>query len=354
MLISTLILLMSVAAGWPPDAPPGAQLSTAWCSPSTAAAIENLTVNCIGVDPRALSRLNAELSPMEMRLAQKVREANEWAKRYKDLEARLAQGKENGLARQAEECLHQGDLKKAGTILDQILTTGEKQGGLAAADHYNRALAFELQFRFAEALPHLQEAYQDRPEDADYGPEYSTALFRQANFAQAERVTLAVLQNVLQLAKTNPATYQPYAAAMLNKLAKMYIASRQVRMAEAADQEALDLYRQLTKANAAAYQADMAGTLTDLAMTHLRMGRSAESETEIGEAVSINRERWMASPELAGDDLAASLLADAVVQSEVKQASTATCALLVEAQRAAQDWQMKKFAEQRWAACAGH
>ena len=126
MPVSTLILLMSVAAGGQPDTR-GVQLSR--CSPNTSAAIGNLTVNCIGVDPRALSRLNAELNPRDMQLAQKVREANEWAKWYKDLEAWLAHGtNENALAGQAEECLHQGDLEKAGTILDQILSTGEKQG----------------------------------------------------------------------------------------------------------------------------------------------------------------------------------------------------------------------------------
>ena len=91
------------------------------------------------------------------------------------------------------------------------------------------------------------------------------ALFRQAHFAQAEPVMLAVLQNVLQLAKTDPATYQPYAATILNRLGKLYKAARQMKEAEAADQEALVLYRQLTKANAAAYRRDMTGTLDELA-----------------------------------------------------------------------------------------
>lgn len=63
MLVSTLILLMSVAAGWQHDAPQGVQLSTESCSPNTAAVMGNLTVNCIGLDPRALRRLNAELDP---------------------------------------------------------------------------------------------------------------------------------------------------------------------------------------------------------------------------------------------------------------------------------------------------
>ena len=86
-------------------------------------------------------------------------------------------------------------------------------------------------------------------------------------------------------------------------------------------------------------------------MLHLVMGRSAEAESEIGEAVSINRERWRVRPDLAGDDLASSLLVDAIVRGQVKQASTATCALLFEAERVAQDLYLQRVAEERWAAC---
>lgn len=51
------------------------------------------------------------------------------------------------LSRQAEEYLHEGELEKAGAILDQIMGKEEKEVDQFAANHYNRAPVFELQFR---------------------------------------------------------------------------------------------------------------------------------------------------------------------------------------------------------------
>ena len=55
-------------------------------------------------------------------LADKIREADEWTSRYQELEAGLREaGDDTALSRQAEEYLHEGELEKAGRILDQIL-----------------------------------------------------------------------------------------------------------------------------------------------------------------------------------------------------------------------------------------
>jgi hypothetical protein len=46
-----------------------------------------------------------------LRLADRIREANEWTREYKDLEERLIQaGDDSVLSRQAEEYLHEGEL----------------------------------------------------------------------------------------------------------------------------------------------------------------------------------------------------------------------------------------------------
>jgi hypothetical protein len=124
------------------------QQTSGWCSPAIANVVGNVTVTCIGVDPRALKTLNAELSRKSLQLADKIQEANIWAQRYKELEARLRQTPDDlTLSRQAEKYLHEGQLDKAGDILDQILGEEEKQIDRTADNHYNRALVFELQFR---------------------------------------------------------------------------------------------------------------------------------------------------------------------------------------------------------------
>jgi tetratricopeptide (TPR) repeat protein len=230
------------------------QKTSGWCGPAIANVIGNVTVNCVGVDPRALKRLNAELKRRNVEVADRIREADEWTSRYKELEARLGEaGDDTVLSRQAEEYLHQGDLEKAGTILDRILGSEEKQIDRTASNHYNRALVFELQFLPMDALPHLEKAYRYRPEELKYGQSFARVLLGQNDFNRAEPVFLATLDNARQLAKASPA-HQPDVAKTLNNLAILYRDTQRMKEAEAAFQEALDTYRQLAKANPDAYQ----------------------------------------------------------------------------------------------------
>src|SRR5271157_6018257 len=178
MLHSTAIVLLVMAAQ---EAQPTiVQRSSGWCSPNIAHVAGNVSVNCIGVDPRALKRLNAELNRKNLQLSDKIREADEWTAKYNELEARFSEaGDDSALSRQAEEYLHQGELEKAGAILDQLLGSEEKH---TAANEYNRALVFELQFRPLDALPHLQKAYLLRPDEVKYGQEYAFVLLGQNDF----------------------------------------------------------------------------------------------------------------------------------------------------------------------------
>src|SRR5271166_5329173 len=212
MLSSVLIPLVVMAAQQPQRAL--VQKSSGWCSPNITNVVGNVTVNCIGVDPRALKRLNAELSRKNLELADRIREADAWTTRYKELEAQLGKaGDDSVLSRQAEEYLHQGNLEKAGAVLDQILGSEEKR---TAANEYNRALVLELQFRPMDALPYLEKAYVLRPDAVEYGEEYGKVLLDQKDFAPAEPVLLATLRRTRDLDKENPAARQPDVAHTLN------------------------------------------------------------------------------------------------------------------------------------------
>src|SRR5664279_4418178 len=106
MFTSMLASLVVMAAVQQPG-PTTVQQSSGWCSPNIANVVGNVTVNCIGVDPRALARLNAELNRKNLQLADKIREADEWTARYKELEGRLSEaGDDSVLSHQAEEYLH--------------------------------------------------------------------------------------------------------------------------------------------------------------------------------------------------------------------------------------------------------
>ena len=309
MVLDTMLILVLALAAHQQAPVTIVQKTSGWCSPAIANVVGNVTVNCIGVDPRALKRLNERLSAMKLDRDKAVQAADEWTSRYKELETQLSQaGDDSALSHQAEEYLHEGELEKAGAILDQILGGEEKQIDRTAANHYNRALVFELQFQPLDALPHLAKAYGYRPEEVKYGLGYSRVLLEQNDFSRAEPVLLATLDRVRTLAKTDPAAYQPDVAATLNNLAVLYGDTQRLKEAEAAYQEALDIGRQLSKANPAAYQQpDVALTLDNLANLYGATQRMKQAEAAYQEALDIRRQLAKANPAAYQPDVAATL-----------------------------------------------
>ena len=112
------MFLLIVLWGALPHAAVAQQISTGWCSPNIANVTGPVTVNCIGVDPRALKRLNAQLGRQNVEIGAKIQQANEWAERYHELEKRLTEtGDDTELSRQAAQYLKAGELEKAGAVL---------------------------------------------------------------------------------------------------------------------------------------------------------------------------------------------------------------------------------------------
>src|SRR5271167_2851650 len=108
--------LLVVAAGTPSAAAEITQTtgSGSWCSPAQNG--NGNTVICNGVDPRAMDRLNELLDRKDLDLKQKTAEANEWARRYNELNTQLEETKKqltaNGgdatLVQTAQDLLHEG------------------------------------------------------------------------------------------------------------------------------------------------------------------------------------------------------------------------------------------------------
>jgi hypothetical protein len=61
------------------------QQTQGWCSPAVGQTGGNVTITCQGVDPHAMQRLNERLSKKDLDLQEKTREANEWARKYREL-----------------------------------------------------------------------------------------------------------------------------------------------------------------------------------------------------------------------------------------------------------------------------
>ena len=125
----------------------------------------------------------------------------------------------------------------------------------------------EAEAAYQEALDISRQLAKTNP--AAYQPDVAMTLnnlgvlyYTTQRLKEAEAAFQEALDSYRQLAKTNPAAYQPYVAATLNNLANLYSDTQRLKEAEAAHQEALDIRRQLAKTNPAAYQPDVAQTLS--------------------------------------------------------------------------------------------
>src|SRR5271170_1962515 len=153
------------------------------------------TVNCSGVDPRAMARLEELLDMKDRDLKQKIADANEWARKYNELNAQLtearrqltAKGEDATLVQAAQDLLHQGKLDEARKIYDRLIASDEANVDRAAQDHFVRATIFALQFHMVEALPDYAEAHQLRPKNPQYASEYARAAYSERQYAEAER-----------------------------------------------------------------------------------------------------------------------------------------------------------------------
>ena len=270
-----------------------------------------VTINCPGVGPRAMRVFNEELQKQGQSikdLADQLKTAEEWRRKYEELAERLAvAGIDNDLARKADELLKEGRLDDAKKILDQLIIDDEKQIDRVAQDYFNRARLNEIKFDPLHALSDYERAYRYRPNKIEYASAYSYLLLGQNQFSQAEDVLVALLAQLRGLAKKAPGAYQPDVAMTLNNLANLYSDTQRMKEAEEAYKEALDIYRALAKANPSAYQPDVAATLNNLAILYRDTQRMKEAEEAHKEALDVRRALAKANPSAYQPDVAMTL-----------------------------------------------
>jgi tetratricopeptide (TPR) repeat protein len=280
-----LCLLMMLAGAAPAVAADVEHSTTGPCSPIQSG--NNNVVNCNGVPERALDRLNELLDRKDLDLKQKTAEANEWTRRYNELNALLeetrkqlaAKGEDATLVQTAQDLLHEGKLEEARAIFDRLIKSDEANVDRAAQDHFGRASVFALQFRLDEALPDYAKAYQYRPDDPRFADPYARALYQQKHYPKAEQVVQELLRQLRSLAAQNPTAYQPDLAGTLSNLGLLYREMNRFADAEAALKEAMSIERDLAAQNPAASRSELAGTtLGNLGLLYRDTQRSAEAE----------------------------------------------------------------------------
>ena len=204
--LAWIISLTGVSA----QSPTITQSTQGWCSPVVGQAGGNVTIVCQGVSQKALERLNELLDKKDLELQTKIQEAESWAQKYRELHGRLAQeGQDDILSQTAKTLLEEGKLEEAGAILDRLLASGEKGVEQTAADHFNRAEVYVLQFQPYNALPHYEKAYRYRPDNMKYAFQYAFTLQKQNHHTKAQTVYEEALGTYRKLAQANPQAYLP-------------------------------------------------------------------------------------------------------------------------------------------------
>jgi tetratricopeptide (TPR) repeat protein len=178
-----LALVLVAASAWAETT----QTTQGWCSPAVADTQGNVIINCMGVDPKALQRLNELLDKKDFELKEKVTEADAWARKYRELLTAAVDDP------QLQDLIRKGELEQAGAILDQRIAEKEAAIESLAEDHFQRAELFNLQFRPLDAISHYEKAHHYRPDSSEYAFEYAFALQKQNQFGQAEGIYAEIL-----------------------------------------------------------------------------------------------------------------------------------------------------------------
>ena len=181
-----VFLAFLVVIGLPAQQEPATRIeqkTAGWCAPAVADIEGNVTINCQGVDPKALARLNELLDLKDLQLADKIKEAEDWVGKYQELLQRLeSQADDSESAKRAESLIREGQFDEAGRILDEIIERGEAAVRRTARNHFNRGSLFQLQYEPLKALPHLKRAYELDRTEHEYSFSYATLLLKQTSF----------------------------------------------------------------------------------------------------------------------------------------------------------------------------
>lgn len=297
--VALAVVMAALAASWDgARAQTRQQTTQGWCSPAVADTRGNVSIVCQGVSPKALDRLNELLDKKDLELKARIAEADQWAARYRDLEARLATvGPDDAKSEEARRLIEAGDFETAGVLLDEIIAAQEaaleRRLVRLAADHVNRADLYELQSDPAAALPHYEAAVRYAPDDVRYGLALAATLQQQNRYAEAE----ARYDDIRKRPDLEAATR----GRLLNSLGVLYQETSRTGEAEAAYKQAVTTFRALAAAQPDVYETRLATTLSNLGTLLIDDRRLVAAEAALREALAISRRRAAVDPALAAD-----------------------------------------------------
>jgi tetratricopeptide (TPR) repeat protein len=141
-------------------------------------------------------------------------QADDWARRYSELSARLAESRDDSAqAKQAHDLIQQGEFVKAEAILQALASRQEDDVARAAATQFDLGDLRMLKFDPSNALPHYEKAFHYRPNNPRYADGYADAAYRERHYPEAERGWTAALQLYRHLVTRDPGRIVPTTSA---------------------------------------------------------------------------------------------------------------------------------------------
>lgn len=273
------------------------QVTHGWCSPAVSHVGQNVTIVCRGVDPKALARLNELLDLKDRQLGEKIREADNWARKYHEINSRLvAIPDPSEQERRAITLLKEGRLEEAGQVLDQLLTKEDDVLRRLARYNYNRAEVYELQFYPLKALPHYRKAVQYDSTNVDYALALANSLARQGEDSEARPLYDRVLVATEAKATAGDTTALLARAKAFERLARVVRPEEEGQHHE----NAVASYRRLNQTTSGAYTFELARALaTSVSMVTRRSGSTegfAKMERVSNEAADLFEKLAAADP----------------------------------------------------------
>jgi len=263
----------------------------------------------------------------------KLKAAEEWAQRFRELQKQLAKLEEQSnamdgegnleakkelsqFAKQSQQQLEDGKLDEAGRLYDELIAKAKEQriklkdqlekqlelvDDLEANTSHQRGQVYRLQYKPLQALPFLESAYRLRPENTKYAHAYALLLQNQNRHAQAISIYEQNLQRLRDKGdKANVAN-------TLTSLGNLHQVMQRFKEGETSYQEALTIQRDLAKVNPQAYLSDVAMTLNNLGALYYKTQRLKEGEVSFQEALTIRRDLAKANPQAYLSDVVGTL-----------------------------------------------
>ena len=156
--------------------------------------------------------------------------------------------------------------------------------------------AAQVQFSFGEARKFYERLIKLSP-TIEHHLKYARLLQSLNNFKKARRYYYKVLKALRELSKTNPESYKPYVATVLNNLGNLLRDTNDLEQAQSCYEDALKLYGELFEHNPEVYKPDLAGVLNNLGGLLKIINDLKQAQSCCEYALKLYRELFEHNPE---------------------------------------------------------